>query len=317
MAETPWLDLPYQRLSRENIRAEAARRGLTFRKLMAIYYRHDRERAVHLSLSWCVNQKHPEKLFGKARVGQFVGDLTKYLDKKRVKLTVMGDADPHSLDQLRGLKEGQHGGDLQQQHPQQGPGPSKPRKRKRGGNRKLKDARRKERQQRTTPTAALLPPVPSILYEDGAGNEYRFTVAGVELVRAAKPPTRRAKKRARRSPSTSSSSSSASSSSSSSSSSVSSVSSVTSSMCDRIFASSSSSSSSSESSSPSEDEDLPRAEPSAPTEGGGAVPAAEAASPSPELEILYSKPPEEVDNDRWTKAFRRALPAEEEREPRL
>jgi hypothetical protein len=37
----------------------------------------------------------------------------------------------------------------------------------------------------------------------------------------------------------------------------------------------------------------------------------------PELEILYSKPPEEVDNDRWTKAFRRALPAEEEREPRL
>ncbi len=59
------------------------------------------------------------------------------------------------------------------------------------------------------------------------------------------------------------------------------------------------------------------AEPSAPTEGGGAVPAAEAASPPPELEILYSKPPERVDDDRWTKAFRRALPAEEEREPLL
>jgi hypothetical protein len=93
-----------------------------------------------------------------------------------------------------------------------------------------------------------------------------------------------------------------------------SITSITSSYCDRIL---NITPSPSGSSSPSEDEDLPRAEPSAPTEGGGAVPAAEAASPSPELEILYSKPPEEVDNDRWTKAFRRALPAEEEREPRL
>ncbi len=314
MAETPWLDLPYQRLSRENIRAEATRRGLTFRKLMAIYYRHDRERAVHLSLSWSVNQKHPEKLFGKARVGQFVGDLTKYLDKKRVKLTVMGDADPHSLDQLRGLKEGQHGGDLQRQHPQQGPEPSKSRKRKRGGNRKNKDARRRERKRRTTPAAALPPPLPSILYEDGTGNEYRFTADGVELVRVAKPLAKRSKKRARRSPSTSSSSSSASSSShSSSSSSSSSSSGSNASFCDWLLAPSSPS----ESSSPSEDEDLPRAEPSAPTEGDGAVPAAEAASPSPELEVLYSKPPEQVANDRWRKALRRALPAEEEKEPQL
>jgi hypothetical protein len=38
MAETPWLELPYRSLSRENVRAEAARRGLTFRKLMALYY---------------------------------------------------------------------------------------------------------------------------------------------------------------------------------------------------------------------------------------------------------------------------------------
>ena len=313
MAEPPWLDLPYQRLSRENIRAEAARRGLTFRKLMAVYYRHDRERAVHLSLNWCVNREHPEKLFGKARVGQFVGDLTKYLDKKRVKLTVMGGVDPHSLDQLRGLKEGQHGGDPQQQHSQQGPGPSKSRKRKRGGNRKNKDARRSERKRRTTPAAALPPPLPSILYEDGTGNEYRFTADGVKLVRAAKPPARRPKKQARRSPSTSSSSSSSSSSRSPSPSSSSSSSGSNTSFCDWLLAPSSPS----ESSSPSEDEDLPRAEPSAPTKGDGAVPAAEAASPSPELEVLYSKPPEQVANDRWRKAFRRALPAEEEKEPQL
>ena len=41
MAETSWLDLPYQSLSRENIRAEAAKRGLTLRKLMALYYHHE------------------------------------------------------------------------------------------------------------------------------------------------------------------------------------------------------------------------------------------------------------------------------------
>ena len=73
-----------------------------------------------------------------------------------------------------------------------------------------------------------------------------------------------------------------------------SITSTTSSYCDRILNITPSPSPSASSSS-SEDDDLPRAEPSAPTEGGGAVPAAEAASPSPELEILYSKPPEEVD----------------------
>ncbi len=210
MAETPWLDLPYQRLSRENVRDEAARRGLALRELMKLYHQHDKERAVHLSLAWCVDLKHPEKLFGKGRVDQFVGDLTKYLDEKRVKFKVMGNADPRPLNKLRGLKEEQHGGDLQQQHPQQGPGPSKPRKRKRGGSRKNKDARRRERKRRTTPAAAPPSPLPSVIYEDDNGNEYRFTADGVELVRAAKPSAKRSKKRARRSPSTSSSSSSAS-----------------------------------------------------------------------------------------------------------
>jgi hypothetical protein len=90
-----------------------------------------------------------------------------------------------------------------------------------------------------------------------------------------------------------------------------SITSISSSYCDRILNITPSPSS------PSEDEDLPQAEPSAPAEGDGAVPAAEAASPSPELEVLYSKPPEQMANDRWRKAFRRALPAEEEKEPQL
>jgi hypothetical protein len=81
MAETPWLDLPYQSLSRKNVRDEAARRGLTLRKLMALYYQHDKERAVQLSVSWCVSRKQPEQLFGKAWVDQFVGDLTKCLEE--------------------------------------------------------------------------------------------------------------------------------------------------------------------------------------------------------------------------------------------
>jgi hypothetical protein len=93
-----------------------------------------------------------------------------------------------------------------------------------------------------------------------------------------------------------------------------SVASVTSSYCDWMFADTPS-----PAKSPSlpGDKDLSRAESPAPTEGDGAVPAAEAASPSPELEVLYSKPPEQVANDRWRKAFRRALPAEEEKEPQL
>jgi hypothetical protein len=128
VAETPWLELPYRSLSKENVRAEAARRGLTFRKLMALYYQHDRERAVHLSLHWCVDRDHPKKLFGRARVGQFVEDLNEFLEEERVRLTVTGDLDPHGLDKMRALKEERRAGDLQQQRPQQGPGPSNPRK---------------------------------------------------------------------------------------------------------------------------------------------------------------------------------------------
>ena len=132
MAETPWLDLPYRSLSRKNVQDEAARQDLTLRKLMGLYYQHDKERAVHLSISWCVSRDQPEELFGKARVDQFVGDLTKFLEEERVRLTMTGD----SLDGLRGLKEKQRGGDLQQQPPRQDPGSSNPRKRRRGGNRK-------------------------------------------------------------------------------------------------------------------------------------------------------------------------------------
>ena len=120
MAETPWLDLPYQRLSRENVRAEAAKRGLTLRKLMALYYHHDRERAVQLSVSWCVSREQPKQLFGKAQIDRFVGDLTECLKEGRVKLTLTGD----SLGALRERKKKQHGKAPQQQPPQQNPGPS-------------------------------------------------------------------------------------------------------------------------------------------------------------------------------------------------
>ncbi len=119
MADTPWLDLPYRSLTRENVRAEAARQGLSFRDLMALYYQQDRERAVHLSIHWRVAPDHPEKLFGKARVGQFVGDLREFLVGARVKLTVTGELNPHGLDKLRALKEERRARDLQQQRPQQ------------------------------------------------------------------------------------------------------------------------------------------------------------------------------------------------------
>jgi hypothetical protein len=94
MAETAWLELPYRSLTRENVRAEAARRGLSFRDLMALYYRQDRERAVHLSIHWRVDPDHPKRLFGKARVGQFVGDLRGFLVGAGVKLTMMGGTNP-------------------------------------------------------------------------------------------------------------------------------------------------------------------------------------------------------------------------------
>ena len=162
MTETPWLDLPYQSLSRDNVRIEAGKRGLTLRKLMALYYHHDRERAVQLSFSWCVDRKQPEQLFGRAQVGKFVGDLAEFLEER---VTLTGK----SLDALQGRKKNQHGGDSQRQEP----GSSDLRKRKRGGNRKPKDARRKKRQHREA-SAAAPPQLPaSIIYEDRNCNRFR------------------------------------------------------------------------------------------------------------------------------------------------
>jgi hypothetical protein len=288
-------------LARENVRAEAARRGLSFRELMGLYYRQDPERATHLSLYWRVAPCHPEKLFGKSRVGQFVGDIRKFLVGAGIRLTTVEGEDPHGLDRMQELKKKRQ--ELQEQRPQQGPGESKPRKRKRGGSRKVKDARRRARQVRTMPPKVLPPPADSLRYEDGDGNTLRVTTSGVRLEKAAKPPTKRARRSSSSSSSSSSASSSSSSSASSSSSSDSSASpssgiSVSSSYCDWLFASSSSSLSSSDSSSSSEDDHPSRAKPSTPAKGGGAVPAAEAASPPPELEVIYSKPPERVSDDR-------------------
>jgi hypothetical protein len=80
-------------LTRENVRAEATRRGLSFRKLMDLYYRQDPERATHLSLYWKVAPRHPEKLFGKSRVGQFVGDIRKFLAEAGIRLTAVQGED--------------------------------------------------------------------------------------------------------------------------------------------------------------------------------------------------------------------------------
>ncbi len=304
-----WLDLPFTDLTKENVRAEAAARGLTFRELMRLYYQQDSRRATNLALFWDVTPDCPKQLFGGARAGLFVGDLREFLVESGVRLTVVEGEDTQGLDQLQALKEDRRVRELQEQRPQQGPGASKPRKRKRGGNRKAKDARRRARQVRTIPPEALPPPRDSLRYNDGDGNVLRFNHDGMRLERTAKPPAKRARRRARRSSSSSSSSSSAYFSSSSSS-----LSSPSSFSLSSLFSSSSSSSSSGSSSS-SEADSLPRARPPAPGKvGGGAVPAAEAASPPPEVEVLYTKPPERVSEDRWVAAFRRAQPAEKEEE---
>ncbi len=149
-------------LTRENVRAEAATRGLTFRELMRLYYRQDSRRATHLSMHWRVAPDHPRELFGTSQVGQFVGDLREFLAEAGVKLTVVKGEDTHDLDKLRALKEERRARDLQEQRPWQGPEASKPRKRKRGGDRKAKDARRRARQARTTPAEALPPSCESV-----------------------------------------------------------------------------------------------------------------------------------------------------------
>ncbi len=130
MAGTAWLDLPFMELTKENVRAEAARRELPFRKLMELYYQQDHERAVHLSMYWRVAPGHPEKLFGKSRVGQFVGDIRKFLVGTKIRITMVTGEDPHGLDRMEELKKERQARDLQEQSSRQGPGESKARKRK-------------------------------------------------------------------------------------------------------------------------------------------------------------------------------------------
>jgi hypothetical protein len=87
---------------------------------MALYYHHDRERAVQLSVSWSVSREQPKQLFGKAQIDRFVGDLAEFLEER---VTLTGK----SLDASQGRKKKQRGNDPQQQPPQQNPGPSEPR----------------------------------------------------------------------------------------------------------------------------------------------------------------------------------------------
>jgi hypothetical protein len=119
MAETAWLDLPFMELTKENVGAEAARRGLPFRKLMELHYQQDHERAVHLSMYWRVAPGHPEKLFGKSRVGQFVGDIRKFLVGAKIRITMVTGEDPHGLDQMEELKKERQARDLQEQSSRQ------------------------------------------------------------------------------------------------------------------------------------------------------------------------------------------------------
>ncbi len=72
-----------------------------------------------------------------------MGDIRKFLIGAGIRLTAVKGEDPHGLDEMQELKKKRQARDLQEQRPQQGPGESKPRKRKRGGNRKVKEARRR------------------------------------------------------------------------------------------------------------------------------------------------------------------------------
>jgi hypothetical protein len=92
-APKAWLDLPFTELTKENVRAEAAARGLTFRDLMRLYYQQDSLRANHLALFWDVTPDRPKQLFGGARAGRFVGDLRGFLVGAGVRLTVIEGED--------------------------------------------------------------------------------------------------------------------------------------------------------------------------------------------------------------------------------
>jgi hypothetical protein len=73
-APKAWLDLPFTDLTKENVRAEAAARGLTFRELMRLYYQQDSRRATHLSMYWKVDPDHPKELFGGSGLASLWGN---------------------------------------------------------------------------------------------------------------------------------------------------------------------------------------------------------------------------------------------------
>ncbi len=61
-----WVDLPPERLTFENIRAEKSRSGdATNRSVMGKYIRYDRERALRLLELWEEDPTWPDRLFAK------------------------------------------------------------------------------------------------------------------------------------------------------------------------------------------------------------------------------------------------------------
>jgi len=75
-----WVDLPPERLTFENIRAEKSRSGdATNRSVMGKYIRYDRERALRLLELWEADPTWPDRLFAKNRGYPFVRDLREFL----------------------------------------------------------------------------------------------------------------------------------------------------------------------------------------------------------------------------------------------
>jgi hypothetical protein len=61
---------------------------------------------------WRVAPHHPEKLFGKSRVGQFVGDVRRFLVGAKIRITMVTGEDPHGLDRMEELKKERQARDL-------------------------------------------------------------------------------------------------------------------------------------------------------------------------------------------------------------
>ncbi len=114
-------------------------------------------------------------------------DLQEFLTGAGMNLRRVAGEDTLGIDQLQKLRDDWRVRELQERRPQQGPAGSTPRKRKQGGDRKAKDARRRARQVRAVPPSVLPPPRPEVLYRDGKGKVISFTRDIIRVVAPGKP----------------------------------------------------------------------------------------------------------------------------------